>query len=129
MVRNLHADVKDRNRLGDWDGVGLELDRIELPNAEPAFIRDLAQRVHGSRAHRTRCPCHEERPISGLPILADPLGLALENFNAIGEFRLRDLYAGDQAQGPGASQRIVAAVSVVCTGAVIVVPARSIFTQ
>ncbi len=65
------------------------------PQNVPAFPETpegaaVAQTVRDRLAH------HRNNPVcAGCHDIMDPLGLALENFNAIGEFRLRDSDAGN----------------------------------
>lgn len=67
------------------------------PQNVPAFPETpegaaVAQTVRDRLAH------HRNNPVcAGCHDIMDPLGLALENFNAIGEFRIRDSDAGNVA--------------------------------
>ena len=65
------------------------------PRNVPAFP-ETAEGQAVAQTVRERLVKHRSNPVcAGCHDIMDPLGLALENFNAIGEFRLRDSDAGN----------------------------------
>ncbi|HTQ99185.1 MAG TPA: DUF1592 domain-containing protein [Candidatus Acidoferrum sp.] len=67
------------------------------PQGVPAFP-ETAEGAAVALTVRERLAKHRTTPVcAGCHDIMDPLGLALENFNAIGEFRLRDADAGNVA--------------------------------